>query len=539
MIEADYVIVGGGSAGAVIASRLSEDPGTRVVVIEAGGEADAFIVKLPVGFAKMLNDPRYDWCYAHEDDPTILNRRFVWSAGRMLGGSSSINGQVYIRASRADHERWVEQGCTGWSFTDCLPYYRRSERYADGANEAHGGDGPLSVMLLRDPHPLSRKFLEACADRNIPTLHEYCGGSMDGAFLTLTTQFANGTRCSTAHAHLTAARRRPNLQVLTNTVAESINFDGRRATGVTIVRAGARELIKSTREVIVCASAIGSPALLMRSGIGPADALRELGIDVVADRAGVGDQLQEHAAVPINKFVNVPTYNSQTGPLHMAKHALQYYLFKKGPMVTPAVQAMATARTRPDLSEPDVQLHFLPLSYDIEPANTSASSGAMDKRPTIMISASTCRPRARGRVSLRNADAASPPRIEHRLLSDEEDLRTLTGGCKLIESIFAAPSWSRIITSSRSPARAPERDADWEPYIRSHATICYHPVGTCRMGADSDSVVDLQLRVRGVGGLRVADASVMPRITSANTMATSIMIGERAADFVRADSHHA
>lgn len=533
MIEVDYVVVGGGSAGAVVATRLSEDPGTRVALIEAGGEADAYIVKLPVGFAKMLNDPRYDWCYRHEDDPTILNRQFVWSAGRMLGGSSSINGQVYIRASRADHELWVEQGCTGWSFSDCLPYYRRSQRHADGASEAHGGDGPLSVMLLRDPHPLSRKFLEACADRNIPTLQEYCAGSMDGAFLTLTTQFPNGTRCSTAHAHLSEGRRRPNLRVMTHTLAETITFDGRRATGVTVVREGVRQTIRATREVIVCASAIGSPALLMRSGVGPADELRELGIEVVADRPGVGDQLQEHAAVPINKFVNVPTYNSETGPLHMARHMLQYYLFKKGPMVTPAVQAMATARTRPDLSEPDVQLHFLPLSYDIEPSNTSASSGAMDKRPTIMISASTCRPRSRGRVRLDSTNPASPPRIEHRLLGDAADVQTLIGGCKLIESIFAAPSWKDIITAPRSPARAPERDADWEPYVRSHATICYHPVGTCRMGADQDSVVDLQLRVRGVEGLRVADASVMPRITSANTMATTIMIGERAADFIR------
>lgn len=534
MLEADYVVVGGGSAGAVIASRLSEDPGTRVAVIEAGGEADAFIVKLPVGFAKMLNNPQYDWCYQHEDDPTIDNRHFIWSAGRMLGGSSSINGQVYIRACRADHEQWVQQGCAGWSFADCLPYYRRSERYAGGSNEVHGGDGPLSVMLLRDPHPLSRKFLEACADRNIPTLREYCAGSMDGAFLALTTQFTNGTRCSTAHAHLNEARRRPNLQVLTNTLAETIVFDGRRAAGVNIVRAGNRESIKATREVIVCAGAIGSPALLLRSGVGPASAMREFGINVVADRAGVGDQLQEHAAVPINKFVNVPTYNSQTGPFYMAKHALQYYLFKKGPMVTPAVQAMATARTRPDLSEPDVQLHFLPLSYDIEPSSTSASSGAMDKRPTIMISASTCRPRARGQVKLRSADAAIPPRIEHRLLSDDSDVSTLIGGCKLIESIFTAPSWRHMITSARSPAHAPERDADWESYIRSHATICYHPVGTCRMGADQEAVVDLQLRVRGVEGLRVADASVMPRITSANTMAASIMIGERAADFIRA-----
>jgi choline dehydrogenase len=295
-------------------------------------------------------------------------------------------------------------------------------------------------------------------------------------------------------------------------------------------------VIRARREVIVCASTVGSPALLMRSGIGPGEHLRELGIEVVCDRQTVGENLQEHAAVPINKFVNVPTYNSQTGRLHMLQHGLQYWLFKKGPMVTPAVQAMALVRTRPELEQPDVQLHFLPLSYDIEPQSTSASSGAMDARPTVMISVSTCRPGGRGKVRLRSAKAQDLPRIMHSLLSDPNDVNTLGAGCNLIESIFSAPTWKSIVTGARSPPAAPTRAEDWEPYIRSHATICYHPVGTCRMGADPDAVVDLQLRVNDIEGLRVADASVMPTPPSANTNATSIMIGERAADFIRRTS---
>jgi choline dehydrogenase-like flavoprotein len=446
MTDADYVVIGGGSAGAVVASRLSEEPGTRVVLLEAGGLADSFLVRMPAGFTRMLNNPQFDWCYGQDPDDTIGNRKFVWSAGKLLGGSSSINGQVYIRGSVEDHQRWVEQGCSGWSFADCLPHFMASEKFAAAPSPYHGTSGPLSVIAQRDPHPLSRTFVEACAEKGIASIGEYCGGSL---------------------------------------------------------------------------------------GIGPARELTDLGIPVVLDRQQVGQNLQEHSAVPINKFVNVPTYNSQTGPLHMAQHALQYFLLKKGPMVTPAVQAMATARTRPDLAHPNVQLHFLPLSYDIEPQTTSASSGQMDKRPTVMISASVCHPFSRGAVKLRSPRTEDLPHIAHRLLSDSRDVETLSEGCNLIESIFASRTWQKFVTAPRSPPTPPAKTSDWEPYVRSHATIAYHPVGTCRMGSDDESVVDTQLRVRGIGGLRVADASVIPSLVSINTNATAIMVGERAAAFIR------
>jgi choline dehydrogenase len=533
MTDADYVVIGGGSAGAVVASRLSEDPGTRVVLLEAGGLADSFLVRMPAGFTRMLNNPQFDWCYSQDPDDTIDNRKFVWSAGKLLGGSSSINGQVYIRGSEEDHQRWVEQGCVGWSFADCLPHFMASERFGAGAGPFHGADGPLSVIAQRDPHPLSRTFIEACAEKGIASINEYCGGNLDGAFLSLCNQFPNGTRCSTAAAFLDPARNRRNLQVLTGALAHRLVFEGRRAVGVTLVRDGREETFRARREIIVCASAVGSPALLMRSGIGPAQHLTELGIPVILDRQQVGQNLQEHSAVPINKFVNVPTYNSQTGRLHMAQHALQYFLFKKGPMVTPAVQAMATARTRSDLSHPNVQLHFLPLSYDIEPQTTSASSGQMDKRPTVMISASVCHPFSRGAVKLRSPRTEDPPHIAHRLLSDARDVETLSEACNLIESIFATRTWKKFVTAPRSPPAPPAKTSDWEPYVRSHATIAYHPVGTCRMGSDDESIVDTQLRVRGIGGLRVADASVIPSLVSINTNATAIMVGERAAAFIR------
>lgn len=533
MSDFDYIVIGGGSAGAVVAARLSEDSHTRVALLEAGGSADRFLVRMPAGFTRMLNDPQYDWCYGQDPDDTIGNRKFVWSAGKMLGGSSSLNGLVYIRGSVEDHDRWVELGCAGWSFAECLPYFKRSESFSGPASAAHGTDGPLSVIPQRDPHPLSRTFVEACAERGIASLVEYCGGNLDGAFLSLTNQYPNGTRCSTAAAFLNRAGLRSNLRIATGAWAQKLVFDGKRAVGVTYIQDGQEHTLRARSEVIVCASAIGSPALLMRSGIGAGRDLQALGIPVVCDRPQVGLNLQEHSAVPINKFVNVSTYNSETSRLHMLRHSLNYYLFKKGPMVTPAVQAMATARTRADLPHPNVQLHFLPLSYDIEPQTTSASSGQMDKRPTVMISASVCHPFTRGAVRLRSADARDPPLIEHRLLSDSRDVATLCEGCDLIESIFATRSWGRYVTAPRSPPSPPAKTADWEPYVRSHATIAYHPVGTCRMGSDEQSIVDPQLRVRGIEGLRVADASVIPSLVSINTNATAIMIGERAAGFIR------
>ena len=536
MLESfDYIVVGGGSAGLTAAARLSEDGSHTVALIEAGGEADAFMVRMPAGFARMLNDPHFDWCYMQERDPSILDRRFVWSAGRLLGGSSSINGQVYIRGSTGDHQRWVDAGCDGWAFADCLPYFKRSESFAGGEPGFHGQDGPMSVVPIRDPHPLARTFIRACAESGVPALSEYCGGSMDGAFLSLATQ-RDGWRCGTAQAFLPAARKRANLKIFTHAVAEAILFEGERAAGVRFVRNGETVSIAARAEIIVSASAVGSPALLMRSGIGPGDDLARLGIDVRVNRAAVGGNLQEHATVPVNKFVNVPTYNSQMGRIDMLRHAANFFLRKRGPMVTPAVQAMACARTRPDLAEPDVQLHFLPLCYDIEPDTTCASTGFMPSEPTVMISASASQPKSRGRIRLQAADSRTAPKIEHRLLGDERDLGTLVAACKLIETIFAAPAWRDVITAPRDPAQSDLDDKCWEQHVRSHTTIAYHPVGTCRMGNDPDAVVDPQLRVRGVDGLRVADASILPTITSANTNATAIMIGERVADFVRADA---
>ncbi|HEX5805909.1 MAG TPA: GMC family oxidoreductase N-terminal domain-containing protein, partial [Macromonas sp.] len=510
-MEADYIIVGGGSAGCVLANRLSEDPACQVLLVEAGGEADSFLVRMPAGMAKLIANPRYDWQYPSERDPSIHNRRFLWSGGKVLGGGSSINGQVYIRGSRADYQSWVDQGAQGWSFDDCLPYFRRSEDFAGPAGESHGHGGPQSVAQLRDPHPLAQNFLQACEQVGLPRLDDYCNGDQHGAYLTLATQ-KDGLRCSTAHGHLAAARQRPNLTVLTKAQAQRILFDGQRAVGVQVKRDGQLLTLKARTEVIVSAGAMGSPALLMRSGIGPAAHLQAHGIEVLADRPGVGSNLQEHIGIGINKVVNQPTYNSQMSPLNIGCHMANFFLHKRGPMVTPAVQAMACAKTAPELDEPDVQVHFLPLSYDMTPEVECAALAKMTPEPTITILANVCHPRSRGTVRLRSASPDELPLVSHQVLGDQADVDTLIRACKLIERMFDTPALSTAVVRDRTPPTEPKDDAGWEQFIRDNANVCYHPIGTCRMGTDADAVVDERLQVRGVQGLRVVDASVMPSL---------------------------
>lgn len=531
---ADYVIVGGGSAGIVLAARLSEIPDNRVVLIEAGGEATAWQVQIPVGYAAMMGNPRYDWAYRHDPDASIGGRSLIWSAGRLLGGGSSLNGQVYNRGTRTDFDRWAEAGATGWGFDDCLAYFRKAEDYVGPELPSHGTGGPLTVAPMRDPHPTTDLFVKACAEIGIPTLEDYCGGDMDGAAATLATQ-RGGLRCSVEKAYLRPIRSRPNLEVITHAMVDRILMQDRRAVGVAGRRKdGTPFQIAAAREVIIGAGAIGSPALLIRSGIGPADQIRALGGDVVLDRTAVGANLQEHPGIAINKLVDIPTYNSQTGPLDSILHLARFLFQRKGVMTTPAVQGVGLARTQPGLAEPDVQLHFLPVNYNNDPNVENPGVATMaEKRPGVTIIANVCRPLSRGRVYLDPAEPGGRIRIAHELIGDPRDQQTLVDSCKLIERIFAAGVWRDLFVGDSTPSPVPDSDGGWLDYVRARTALCYHPIGTCRMGSDADAVVDPSLRVAGIDALRVVDASVMPLLPSANTNAAAIMIGERAADIIR------
>jgi choline dehydrogenase len=526
----DYIIVGAGSAGCVLANRLTASGRHRVLLLEAGGRDNHMWIHIPLGFAKLFNNAQVNWLYKSEPEPELNNRQVIQPRGKVLGGSSSINGLLYIRGQKEDFDHWRQLGNAGWAFTDVLPYFRRAEDQERGADELHGTGGPLSVSDVCEPHPLCEAFLTAAENAGIPRNDDFNGPRQEGAgYFQLTAK--NGRRWSTAAGYLSQAQRRPNLALATDALATRVLFSGRRAIGVEYRQGGTTQTAYADGEVILAGGAFNSPQLLQLSGLGAAKVLRDLGIAVIADMPGIGANLQDHLQVRMQLRCTEPitandVINSRR---HRYGAGLRYFLSRKGLLSIGAGYAGAFLRTRPELATPDVQFHFLIFSTETAGANVHPFSG-------FMASVCQLRPESRGFVRIKSSDPAVAPAIQPRYLSSRADCDTIVAGFKKLRAVMNEPVMRRYIAQEHMPGVGCVSDADILAYARATGTTVYHPTSTCRMGSDPNAVVDERLRVRGFERLRVIDASIMPTVVSGNTNAATVMIGEKGADMVMEDA---
>lgn len=523
----DYIIVGAGSAGCVMANRLSADPAIRVLLLEAGPSDWHPFIHMPAGIAKLVSRKGVNWNYNTAPVPQLNGRRLWWPRGRVLGGSSSINAMCYVRGHTRDYDEWARLGAEGWGWDAVLPYFRRSEGNSRGEDAWHGGDGPLSVQDLRYTNPLSQVFLDATAQAGLPHSDDFNGARQEGFGWYQVTQ-RDGLRCSSAAAYLRPARKRTNLTVITRATATRLVFEGDRASGVAYSVAGKGIFCEgASREVILCGGAINSPQLLMLSGIGPAADLRQLGIEVRADLPGVGDNLQDHLDIcTLRKCTQAITYDSTNELLA----GIQFLFGRSGPGTSNVAETGGFLRSRLAEDErPDLQFHFVPAQLDDHGRHRLPGDG-------FTLHACALRPRSRGRLLLQSNNPLDPVRIEPDYLSDADgyDLNLMREGVRIARDIFAQPAFAPYRGDELFPGEDVVDDEHLTAFVRAKAETIYHPVGTCRMGLDERAVVDPQLRVRGVAGLRVVDASVMPKLIGGNTNAPTMMIAERASDLILA-----
>ncbi|RUR70360.1 choline dehydrogenase [Variovorax guangxiensis] len=538
--EFDYIVVGAGSAGCVLAGRLSEDPATRVLLLEAGPADRSLWIHLPIGYGKTMWSPTYNWRFETDPDPNMNGRRIYWPRGKTLGGSSSINGLIYIRGQRQDYDHWAALGNAGWGYDEVLPYFIRSEGNQRGGDAFHGGEGPLKVSDIAAKHELIEAFIDGAVQTGVPRTKDFNGAAQEGAgYYQLTTH--KGWRCSTAKAYLTpAVKRRPNLRIETEAMAGRLLFDGRRATGIAYRQRGELKTARCRGEVLLSAGSLQSPQLLQLSGIGPRALLDRFGIPVVQELPGVGENLQDHLQIRLGYECTKPIttndqLNSWFGQMGMG---LEWLLHRTGPLAVGINQggcfmrALKDAEGRPVAATPDIQFHVATLSADMAGGKVHPYSG-------FTMSVCQLRPESRGHVRIRSLDAAEPPEMQPNYLSTELDRATTVAGVKAARAIADSPAMRPYVKREVKPGPGAASDADLLEFCRNNGATIFHPTGTCRMGADALAVVDARLRVHGVAGLRVIDCSAMPTLVSGNTNAPAVMMAEKAVDLIREDARAA
>ncbi len=529
-LEFDYVIVGAGSAGCVLANRLSADGRNSVLLLEAGPKDTNLWIHVPLGYGKLFKEKTVNWMYQTEPEPGLDGRSVFQPRGKVLGGSSSINGLLYVRGQHEDYDRWRQRGNAGWGYDDVLPYFRKAENQQRGADKYHGAGGPLPVSDWRHADPLSEAFVVAAAQTGIPTNPDFNGASQEGAgFFQTTTQ--RGRRASTAYSYLRPAKNRSNLHIETSALAQRVLFEGRRARAIEYRQSGALRTARARKEILVSGGAYNSPQLLQLSGVGPAELLKQHGIDIVLDAPGVGNDLQDHLQVRLVTRCSQPvTLNDILNhPVRRVMAGARYAAFRKGPLTIAAGTSGAFFKTNPRLATPDIQIHFLPFSTDRMGEKLHSFSA---------FSASVCqlRPESRGSLRIKSADPAVPPEIRINYLATETDRTAFIEGFKILRKILAAPALKPYAVDEILPGPGVTSDEDILAFCRQTGSTVYHPTSTCRMGNDPLAVVDQRLRVRGIEGLRVVDASVMPDLMSGNTNAPTIMIAEKASDMILEDA---
>jgi choline dehydrogenase-like flavoprotein len=528
--EFDYIIVGAGSAGCVLANRLSADGKHSVLLLEAGPKDNNLWIHVPLGYGKLFKEKTVNWMYQTEPEPGLNGRQVFQPRGKVLGGSSSINGLLYVRGQHEDYDRWRQHGNAGWGYDDVLPYFKKAEDQQRGADDFHGAGGPLPVSDMLHADPLSGAFIKAAVEAGIPDNPDFNGATQEGAGWFQTTT-RNGRRASTARSYLRPAKGRKNLHVETSALAQRILFDGRRAAGVEYRQNGGLRNARARKEILVSSGAYNSPQLLQLSGVGPEELLKSHGINVVLDAPGVGNDLQDHMQVRIVMRCAQPiTLNDVLNhPLRRVMAGARYAAFRKGPLTIAAGTSGAFFKTDPRLASPDVQIHFLPFSTD---------KMGEKLHPYSAFSASVCqvRPESRGSLRIRSADPMAPPEIRINYLATETDRSVNVEGLKILRKILAAPALKPFVIEEAEPGAKVTSDDDLLAFCRLRGSTVYHPTSTCRMGNDPLAVVDQRLRLRGIEGLRVVDASVMPDLVSGNTNAPVIMIAEKASDMILQDA---